>query len=144
MIWMLIMNFKKYNNKAVNSYPVQLNQTFYRPHLKNMNVVSMYQLLPFFEELRLNCLTLNFFTVLRLIVEGEGQRVKGEAQKLRVRARSWGWGPEVEGQRKLRVRVRFSYWNWASVSKFFKIFKILKILASKKFNENIAKKYDEY
>ena len=48
---MLIMNFKKYNNKAVNSYPVQLNQTFYSPHLKNMNVVSMYQFLSFSENL---------------------------------------------------------------------------------------------
>ena len=85
---MLIMNFKKYNNKAVNSYPVQLNQTFYSPYLKNMNVVSMYQLLPFSEELRLNCLTLNFLTVFRLKVEGEGQRVEGEAQRLRVRLRS--------------------------------------------------------
>ena len=47
----------------------------------------MYQFLPFSEELRLNCLTLNFLTIFRLKVEGEGQEVEGEGFLLRVRLR---------------------------------------------------------
>ena len=69
----------------------------------------MYQFLSFSEELRLNYLTLNFLTIFRSKVEGEGQR-------------------------KLRVRVRFSYWNWALI--FEKIFDKHEILeyANRIFN----------
>ena len=48
----------------------------------------MYQFLSFSEELRLNYLTLNFLTIFRSKLEGEGQRVEGEGFLLRVRLRS--------------------------------------------------------
>ena len=47
----------------------------------------MYQFLSFSEELRLNYLTLNFLTIFRLKVEGEGQKFEGKGFLLRVRLR---------------------------------------------------------
>ena len=70
MIWMLIISFKKFNHKIVNSHPFQLSQT---------------QFLSLSEKFSLNYLTLNFLTMFKLKFEYEGKK------KLKVRFSYWNW-----------------------------------------------------